>query len=277
MIQYFSSQGGGASLNYSIVGSTQQPAGKENRIWINTSVAIGNVTIAYNAPATAAEGDVWIKTDNYSNLPLNISKKDTIIIMPVSVRLYTNGAWTDVTVDTKVYTSGSWMELLFIYWQYGTQYADKFMYNTAAFTVADQSATSTLKFTTTLRYENSKPVYFNAAIYFGPIDVTRFNKMTLTGGTKADTTETNKTTFGITKLYDSSSIPDEPSANPEQSGNDLASMTIPKSSIPNSSGPVIADHELDISSVTGEHYCYIKVRGYPNSQNAVEFSKIRFE
>ena len=38
MIQYFGSQGGGsgASLNYSVVGGTEQPAGKENKIWVNT-------------------------------------------------------------------------------------------------------------------------------------------------------------------------------------------------------------------------------------------------
>lgn len=273
MIQYFSSQGGGASLNYSIVGSTQQPAGKENRIWINTSVAIGNVTIAYNTPATAAEGDVWIKTDNYSSLPLNISKKDTVIIMPVSVRLYTNGAWADVTVDTRIYTRGSWMELLFIYWQYGAQYSDKFIYNSGRFNVTE-SPTQVQKPCVRFQTTSTAGIYYDAALYFGPIDVTRFNKMTLTCG--ANVQDLQAPIFGITKLYDTDPPPsDKPSQNPETNGNNLASTSIPKTS-----ALTLEDHELDISSVTGEHYCYIKLfsNASPTGYAAtLDLAKIRFE
>jgi hypothetical protein len=265
---------GGGGLLLKVVGGTTQPTSPaENTIWINTSTAIGSVTVAYNAPATPAEGDVWVKTDNYSSLPLNVSKKDTLIIMPVSVRLYTSGAWADVTVDTKVYTGGSWMELLFIYWQYGAEYADKFVYKSGRFNVTEsptQSQKPCVRFQTT----QTAGIYYNAALYFGPIDVTRFNKMTLTCG--ANVADLPAPIFGITKLYDTDPPPaDSPSDSPEANGNNLASTSIPKTS-----ALTLADHELDISSVTGEHYCYIKFYSNASPTGApatVDLAKIRFE
>lgn len=247
---------GGGGLVLKVVGGTTQPTSPtENTIWINTSTAIGSVTVAYNAPATPAEGDVWVKTGNDGNLRLNVSKHDTLIITPVSVKQYVSSAWVDVTDDSRAYTGGSWEPITFVYWQYGEAYADKFTFNAARIGVTSYDADSRIRF--------AKISDYNAAVYFGPIDVTHYSKMILHGGTTNGGSADTNNSFGITAQ-------EEPSgANPEE--DDIVSMTIPKSD------PLtMASHELNITEASGSHYCYIKLRNY-GGRNSVYVDKIEFE
>lgn len=81
--------GGGAGINFKVVGGTVQPQGKENLIWVNTSTPITNWVVSPNQP-TAAEGTVWIKTGAGDNT-INLLKRNLLEICPVFCSQYRNG------------------------------------------------------------------------------------------------------------------------------------------------------------------------------------------
>ena len=109
---------GGAGMNFKIVGGTTQPASpKENTIWVNTDVAIGEYQFSSAEPTARADGtdlqtgDVWIRIGTSSNAEFNAVKKNSIYIYPQSclqwdgtqfvskeMKVYKNGEWTDTLV-----------------------------------------------------------------------------------------------------------------------------------------------------------------------------------
>lgn len=100
----------GGSLNFKVVGGTTQPTNpSENTIWVNTSTAINGYAFSADEPASPTEGMVWIKTAIESTTPLNVDKKNTVMLYPQAVQQYVSGAW--VGKSTKIYTGGAWHEL----------------------------------------------------------------------------------------------------------------------------------------------------------------------
>ena len=100
--------GGGAGLNFKVVGGTVQPNNpSENMIWINTDAEITSWTFSATQPETAAEGMVWISTGTSSPTEFNALKKNDITVYPTSAKQYLDGAWVDKTM--KVYQGGTWI------------------------------------------------------------------------------------------------------------------------------------------------------------------------
>ena len=101
--------GGGANLNFKVVGGTTEPASpKENTIWVNTDTAITSYVFAAAEPAEPVEGMVWITTGNASSAEFNALKKNCIQVYPLSAAQYVSGAWAAKPVQT--YRSGAWTD-----------------------------------------------------------------------------------------------------------------------------------------------------------------------
>lgn len=114
--------GGGAALNFKVVGGTSEPANKkENTIWINTSTPITDWVFSATQP-TAASGRVWISTGTSSHVEFNALKKNGIQVYPISAKQYVSGAWVDKTA--KSYQNGKWVEWITYLYDAGDEYTD---------------------------------------------------------------------------------------------------------------------------------------------------------
>lgn len=103
--------GGGALLNFNVVGGTAEPAyPRDNIIWINTENKITSWFFSMTEPPTPEEGMVWIKTGTSAPASFNALKKNGIQVYPVSATQYINGAWVDKTAKT--YQGGAWVDWL---------------------------------------------------------------------------------------------------------------------------------------------------------------------
>lgn len=112
-----SNTGGGASLNFTVVGGTTQPSNpKENMIWVNTDTDITSYIFSASSPADPVEGMVWIFTGIKSSVPINVLKKHCIMVYPIFAKQYVSSAWVDV--EAKSYQSGAWVD-----WWDGELYA----------------------------------------------------------------------------------------------------------------------------------------------------------
>ncbi len=99
--------GGGASLNFKVVGGTTEPASpKENTIWVNTDAEITSWIFSAAEPEQAAEGMVWITTGASSPVEFNALKKNGIAVYPLSAKQYVDGAQVDKPI--KIYQNGAW-------------------------------------------------------------------------------------------------------------------------------------------------------------------------
>ena len=102
----FNMVGGGAALNFKIIGGTAQPENPaENTIWINTDAAVTCWAFSASEPQ-AEEGMVWIRVGSYSPAAFNALKKNGIMVYPMSAEQYINGAW--VAKDAESYQGGKW-------------------------------------------------------------------------------------------------------------------------------------------------------------------------
>ena len=100
--------GGGASLNFKVVGRTSAPASpKENTIWVNTSTTITSWVFSATQP-TGSTGRVWISVGASSPVAFNALKKNNITVYPLSAKQYVSGAWVDK--EAKSYQNGAWVD-----------------------------------------------------------------------------------------------------------------------------------------------------------------------
>lgn len=101
--------GGGARLNYKVVGGTTQPtSASKNTIWVNTSTAITSHIFSANQPENPSEGMVWFKTGTTSAAPFNALKKNSIMVYVGGCSQYINGAWTAKNAQIR---QGEWKNL----------------------------------------------------------------------------------------------------------------------------------------------------------------------
>lgn len=97
--------GGGAGLNFKVVGGTSQPTNpRENTIWINTSTTITDWIFSATQPS-AANGRVWISVGTSSTVEFNALKKNGLQVYPITAKQCVSGSWKDVTA--KSYQNGA--------------------------------------------------------------------------------------------------------------------------------------------------------------------------
>ena len=92
--------------NFEIAGNPQPAQPGENTIWVDTDEKISGWIFSAVQPE-GQEGLLWIRTDVFSSAPFNALKKNTLIVYPLSARLYTGGAWKNVAA--KNWRSGTWV------------------------------------------------------------------------------------------------------------------------------------------------------------------------
>lgn len=78
--------GGGAPLNFEVVGNQQPDNSKENTLWVNTDVKITSWIFSATEPENPAEGMVWFSVGTSSPVEFNALKKNGIQIYPLSAK-----------------------------------------------------------------------------------------------------------------------------------------------------------------------------------------------
>lgn len=107
----FNMTGGGAPLNFKVVGGTTEPSNpKENTIWINTDKEITGWHFDSQQPENMKNGEVWFSTGKASTVEFNALKANTLMVFPLSAKQMVSG--TLVKVTAKCYQGGKWVEFI---------------------------------------------------------------------------------------------------------------------------------------------------------------------
>lgn len=108
MIGKTNAGGAGGGLNLKVVGGTSSPGGsvKDNTIWVNTATPINGYAFSADEPENPSEGMVWVKTATESTTPINVDKKNTVILYPQTAQQYVGGVWVGKTAKT--FQGGAW-------------------------------------------------------------------------------------------------------------------------------------------------------------------------
>jgi hypothetical protein len=175
-------------LNFCVIGGTVEPENpSENTIWVNTDVAITNLSsmnVSSNKPSSPLEGEVWIGTADNSPIKMNILKNGNIILCPVIAYQYVNETWNKL--DAKIYQNGVWTTL----WD-GTlySYGDQYVAVTGGWGLANISSSHTAgttgAFNTDHIYATNVTGGSYGAYMKNAIDLTKYTTLhvTCTGGT----------------------------------------------------------------------------------------------
>lgn len=114
----FNMTGGGAPLNFKVVGGTTQPSNPaENTIWVNTSINITGYYFTAAQPSNMANGELWFSVGMSSVAAFNALKKNNVTVYPLSAKQMVSGKLNDVTA--KIYRGSAWSLFL----------ADMYLYN----------------------------------------------------------------------------------------------------------------------------------------------------
>lgn len=163
--------GGGAGLNFSVVGGTTQPTGKENLIWVNTDTAVTGWAFSSTQP-TGAEGLVWLQTNKTSAVAFNALKKNGLWVYPTGCQQYVSGAW--VVKTAKIYQSGAWVD----FYAYLYNAGDEFIDFTGGITALDNGHATVAKQTTHISFDYKDSTSFaGRAFPTNKIDLTPYNAL----------------------------------------------------------------------------------------------------
>lgn len=100
--------GGGAALNYDVIGSTSTPTPSENLIWVNTENTITSHIFSSSEPENPTEGMVWFNTGATSNVAFSVTEENPIYVYPNSCKQYISNEWISKTAKT--YLNGAWVD-----------------------------------------------------------------------------------------------------------------------------------------------------------------------
>ena len=108
---------GTGGLNFSIIGSTTEPTNpKENMIWVNTNINIGEYQFSTIEPMARIDGtgfqigDIWIKTGASKLTQFNILKKNGVTLNPSACYQWNNGIWE--SIESKIYINNTWIDII---------------------------------------------------------------------------------------------------------------------------------------------------------------------
>ena len=114
--------GGGAPLNFKVVGNPEPIAPGENTIWVNTETKITGYDFSATEPTAPVEGMVWIHTGTSSSVEFNALKKNGITVYPLSAKQYVSGAWVDKTANS--YQNSAWVDWMTLLYYKGDEHTD---------------------------------------------------------------------------------------------------------------------------------------------------------
>ena len=116
--------GGGAGLNFKVIACASAEdlpdSARENTIAVITETAINGYIFSSTEPTAPAEGMVWFLTGTGSRVAFSASKKNPVMVYPLSAKQYVGGAW--VNLSAMSYQNGQWVDWVqpFYLFQSGT-------------------------------------------------------------------------------------------------------------------------------------------------------------
>lgn len=111
MIGRTNAGGGGASLNFSVIGGLVQPNNsKGNTIWVKTDIQITGWELSFSEPSGPYEGMAWIVISTSGRNVFNALKKNALSISPMAAKQYVNGAWK--SRDAQICIDGEWRDFV---------------------------------------------------------------------------------------------------------------------------------------------------------------------
>lgn len=231
--------GGGAALNFKVVGNPQPANPKENTIWLNTDVKITGYSFAAEQPEEMQPGEVWISTGTASPVAFDALKKNTVMVYPISAKQMQNGTLVDVTA--KSWQNGQWVEWITTSYLYNsgdscTDVGGEWIsyYNGGSFKLTDECI------------DISSSNHTSGAVIIGKnntIDVTNINEITL----KAEIVNVNNESFvtiglATTKVSTIAAVNSAPAKTQRSTASD-AGKTV--------------EVTVDVSAMSGQYYVFI--------------------
>lgn len=111
--------GGGGGLNFKVIPNPQPSTAKENTIWVDTD-RINNYYFAVTEPEGMAEYDVWFPVGTSSTVAFSATKKNPIMVYPLSAKQYVSGKW--VNKEAESYRDGGWVDWIYYLYNSGNEY-----------------------------------------------------------------------------------------------------------------------------------------------------------
>ncbi len=122
----------GGGLNYEIIAVANESAlpasPKENTIAVFTTTPIGEHQFSVSTPiakrdgTALATGDIWINTNNASNIKFNALSENVLMTYPYGVYQYISNAWQSIS-NVKIYQNGQWISFITWFYNQGNLYA----------------------------------------------------------------------------------------------------------------------------------------------------------
>ena len=232
--------GGGAPLNFSVLGNPQPAHPNANTIWVDTDVEITGWDFAAEEPANPAEGMVWFPTGTESAVAFNALKENSVMVYPLSAKQYVGGAWVDRTAK-------SWMDNQWVDWfvwngqlyQSGNEFADK----TGGWYAANEGSLSESTIASVARNEDNMVLTVTGGRKRAmltsrkPIDLTDFDLVTFEGLLHPGTATTDKPAYGYLYAY-------------KDNGGTLTNAARADIKASKTAQTIT----LDVSGLSGEHY-----------------------
>ena len=242
--------GGGAGLNFKVVGGTSQPTNpRENTIWVNTSTTITDWVFSATQP-TGSSGMVWFSVGTSSSVEFNALKKNAIQIYPLSAKQHISGKWVDKTAKT--YQNSKWND-----WWNGELYQKG---QTTGWSTKNLILTgnSVCDGGGTIDYKSENMTLTGPAnghgttfYYDTKVDLTKYTKLTLTG-------------YFVGQIYTLCAWTD---FGTYETDNRVAHI-----SGYNSTANVPSKYTLDVSALSGKHYIGFVI---DNAQYPVKVEDLR--
>ena len=105
--------GSSAGLNFDVVAYESElllpTTARENTIAVITETPITGWSFAASTPASPYEGMIWFSTANVTTQSFNAVKKNELLVYPNKASQYVTGTW--VKKEAKLYTGGAWINI----------------------------------------------------------------------------------------------------------------------------------------------------------------------
>ena len=121
MAKGFKHGAGGVGLNFKVIPNPMPSTAKENTIWVDTD-KINNYYFSATQPENMVDYDVWFLIGTSSTVAFSATKKNPIMVFPLSAKQMVSGALVGVTA--KSYQGGAWVEWITYLYNNGDECTD---------------------------------------------------------------------------------------------------------------------------------------------------------
>lgn len=188
---------GGGGLDLTVTGGTDRPQSpKENTIWVNSGISLGETVISPIAPTAPVVGDVWIVAANKAyggeagaGHIVRVSSDPALEINVMNIQQWDGAAWVNC-VDSGIYVGGAWQDMALYLFANGVLNAGYSIngfasastvgHNPEPYGYAATLTDTAIKLKVRVGVSKYKPL----ASFAQPIDFSRYNSLALQTGTR---------------------------------------------------------------------------------------------